>query len=67
MKKWENGMNNLKTIGTNFNDSKNISFQENFDAFNKLIKNMLNEKNKISDGGGPIAIQKQHDKNSLGA
>ena len=66
MKQWVNGMNK-NTIGTNIENWDKTISKTNIESFNKLINEIIKEKKKIHQGGGSIAIQKQHDKNRLTA
>ena len=63
---WEIGMNN-DTIGSSIKNWNQKKLDLNFKSFNQLTKKMVEEKEKIYEGGGLIAVQKQHDKKRLTA
>lgn len=50
-------------IGTNINTWKNSD--SNFSSFNKLNEEFSNQIKLIHQGGGPVAIQKQHNKKRM--
>ncbi|MAR14932.1 MAG: methylcrotonoyl-CoA carboxylase [Candidatus Marinimicrobia bacterium] len=54
---------NKDIIGKPINDLKNIN--ENESEFNSLNSNISEKRELIYQGGGPIAIQKQHDKQRM--
>ena len=54
---------NKDIIGRPINDLKNIN--ENESGFNSLNSNISEKRELIYQGGGPIAIQKQHDKQRM--
>ena len=54
---------NKDIIGSPINDLKNIN--ENESGFNSLNSNISEKRELIYQGGGPIAIQKQHDKQRM--
>ena len=58
---------NRNYIGKNIQDWTQKNLDSNLRSFDKLIKEMTDEKEKIYEGGGLIAIQKQHGKKRLTA
>ena len=54
---------NKDIIGKSINDWKNVN--ENESEFNSLNSNISEKRELIHQGGGPIAIQKQHDKQRM--
>lgn len=50
-------------IGTNINSWKNSD--SNFSEFNKINEEFKSQINLIQQGGGPVAIQKQHNKKRM--
>ena len=58
---------NRNYIGKNIQDWTQKNLDSNLKSFDKLIKEMTDEKEKIYEGGGLIAIQKQHGKKRLTA
>ena len=50
-------------IGTNINTWKNSD--SHFSSFNKLNEEFSNQIKLIHQGGGPVAIQKQHNKKRM--
>ena len=54
---------NKDTIGTSIDDWKNV--EENESEFNLLNSDISKKRDLIYQGGGPIAIQKQHDKQRM--
>ncbi len=48
-------------------DWKNISVQKNIELYQTRLEEYADEQKKIKEGGGAIAIQRQHDKNRLTA
>ena len=50
-------------IGTDIDIWKNAEI--NFSEFNAINEEFLNQINLIQQGGGPIAIQKQHNKKRM--
>ena len=54
---------NKDIIGKNIDDIKNAD--DNFSEFNLLNSHISDKRSLIHQGGGPIAIQKQHDKQRM--
>ena len=54
---------NKDIIGNNIDDIKNTD--DNFSEFNLLNSHISDKRSLIYQGGGPIAIQKQHDKQRM--
>ena len=54
---------NKDTIGTSIDDWKNV--EENESEFNLLNSDISKKRDLIYQGGGPIAIQKQHDRQRM--
>ena len=57
----------MSKIGTNYKDINKEKYKNNVDSFNRLISNLNDLSKKIDNGGGKIAIEKQHSKGRLTA
>ena len=65
MKKWAGGQ--MDRIGTSVDNWNNESYQRNCEDFLKYISIYKDEHKIIKQGGGSIAIEKQHNKKRLTA
>ena len=57
----------MSNIGTNYKDINKEKYKNNVDSFNRLISNLNDLSKKIDNGGGKIAIERQHSKGRLTA
>ena len=57
----------MSKIGTNYKDINKEKYKNNVDSFNRLISNLNDLSKKIDNGGGKIAIERQHSKGRLTA